>query len=111
MAEGRLLGQVAIITGASRGIGRACAEALAAEGAGVLLLARDLGAVEMVAATLRAKGCSALAVAGDVRDEHTLATVVDAAEEELGPVTLLVNNAGTPGPVGAEWQLDPETWW
>lgn len=92
---GRLAGQVALVTGASRGIGRACALALAAEGAKVGLLARSPEALGLVLREVEASGGRARAVVADVTDEGLVAPVFDELERELGPVSVLVNNAGT----------------
>ena len=93
----RLEGQVAIVTGAGKGIGRACALALAQAGADVALAARTKADLEAVAA-IRALGRRALVVPTDVADEAALDTLVERTCAELGPVSLLVNNAGGSGP-------------
>ncbi len=92
---GRLGGQVAIVTGASRGIGRAIAEALVAEGAGVLIIARAPGPLAEAQRTLVRPGVGVEALAGDVSDEAFVAQAFRMAEEHLGPVDVLVINAGT----------------
>jgi 3-oxoacyl-[acyl-carrier protein] reductase len=89
-----LTGQVAIVTGASRGIGRAAAVAFAAEGASVVLAARDAGALDANVAEIVAAGGRALAVPTDVADEASVASLFARAEEAFGPVTTLVNAAG-----------------
>ena len=108
---GILDGQVALVTGAGRGFGRAIAERLAAEGARVALLSRSLGQLEEVASAMRAGGATACAVAGDVTDPHSVDHAIHAVEHELGPVDLLVSNAGVPGPFGPLWEADPDEWW
>jgi NAD(P)-dependent dehydrogenase (short-subunit alcohol dehydrogenase family) len=89
-----LAGQVAIITGASRGIGRAAAFAFAAEGASVVLAARDANALTATADAIVAAGGRALAVAMDVASEADVAALFAATEATYGPVTILVTAAG-----------------
>ncbi len=87
--------QVALVTGASRGIGRAIARQLGAEGYAVCinyLTHRDLA--QELAEQMRAAGQMAIAVQADVADRTAVETMVRTAASELGPVTLLVNNAG-----------------
>lgn len=93
-----LAGQVALVTGAGKGIGRACALALAEAGADVALAARTQADLEAVAAEVRALGRRALPIACDVADEAARAALVERTVAELGRLTLLVNNAGGAGP-------------
>ncbi|OYX62354.1 MAG: hypothetical protein B7Y88_14415 [Sphingomonadales bacterium 32-64-17] len=104
-------GQVALVSGAGRGFGRAIAERLASEGARVALLSRSLEQLEDVAGAIRASGGEALPLACDVTDRASIEAAVRAAQEGLGPVDLLVNNAGIPGPFGPIWEVDPDEWW
>ncbi len=90
----RLAGKVAVITGASAGIGRASAFALAGEGARLVLTARRHGRLDEVAAQVHAAGGDATTVAGDAREEETVKRTVAAALETFGGIDILINNAG-----------------
>jgi NAD(P)-dependent dehydrogenase (short-subunit alcohol dehydrogenase family) len=96
---GRLAGQVAIITGASSGIGRAAAELFAAEGARLVIGARRAGELEDVAANIRASGGDAVALAGDVRSEDYAKALVALAVQRHGRLDIAFNNAGTLGEI------------
>lgn len=103
--------QVAIVTGAGRGFGRAIAMRFAAEGAAVTVTARTQQQLDAVAAEIATAGGRALAIAGDVTSQRDVAHVVAMTEARFGPATLLVNNAGVPGPFGPIWAVDPKAWW
>jgi NADP-dependent 3-hydroxy acid dehydrogenase YdfG len=90
----RLDGKTILITGASAGIGRACALALAREGANLVLTARREPRLEELAAAVRKAGGRATWVTGDARDEQTAVRCVAAATGEFGRLDILVNNAG-----------------
>jgi len=91
-----LKGQVALVTGASAGLGKRFARTLAASGAKVALTARRLERLEQLAAEIKASGGEAMPLQLDVTDAEQLKAVVGQAQDKLGPVTILVNNAGIP---------------
>jgi len=90
-----LNGRTALVTGASRGLGRAMAEALAAAGADVVCASSRPGGADETAAAVRAHGRRAWQVAADLSDRAAVRALVDAVEREAGAVDVLVNNAGT----------------
>jgi NAD(P)-dependent dehydrogenase (short-subunit alcohol dehydrogenase family) len=89
-----LVGETALVTGATRGIGREAALALARAGANVAAGCRDRDAGEGLAAEIRALGVRGAAVSMDLTDFASIPAAVDAAEAALGPLSILVNNAG-----------------
>lgn len=104
-----LAGQAALVTGASSGLGRATAQALARAGARVALLARSAPDLEDLAEALERHGAAGLPVGCDLADAGGLERAVDRVRRELGPVRVLVNAAATdaPGPVS---ELAVEAW-
>lgn len=97
---------VALVTGGGRGIGRAIAQRLASDGMRVAVAARSKHEVEDVA-----RAIGALPLVLDVTDRHAVASVVELIEGELGPIDLLVNNAGIAEPGGPAWERGIDEWW
>ena len=99
----QLKGRTALVTGASSGLGRHFALTLAAAGANVVLTARRIDRLKETAGEITASGGKAFAVALDVADAGAISAAFDAAEEALGPASILVNNAGV---ANSGWFLD-----
>lgn len=97
-----LKGCVALVTGASRGIGRATADALVREGARVAVCARTPEALELTAAALRREGGEVVSAVADVGREGDIETLIGLAMDRWGRLDVLVNNAGGPSPGGFE---------
>jgi 3-oxoacyl-[acyl-carrier protein] reductase len=111
MATGRLVGQAALITGASRGIGRGIALEMAREGADVVVnYRRDKAAAESTAQEVRSIGRRAVIGEADVGDFDAVLRLVDLAARELGGIDIVVANSGVasrPGPIAT---MDPKEW-
>src|SRR5512132_2645569 len=105
-----LRGQVAIVTGGGRGLGRAVAEALAGLGASVVLASRNAPELDEVVGAIRKAGGRALAQTADVSDERQVEELVLATERWVGPATILVNNAGMAEPMAPLALSDPALW-
>jgi NAD(P)-dependent dehydrogenase (short-subunit alcohol dehydrogenase family) len=107
----KLAGKVAVVTGGGRGIGKAIARAFAAEGAQLVLAARSEQQLESTAVELRREtGVRCLAHRCDVSDPGQVQRLVDAARAALGRIDVLVNSAGTYGPIGLLTDCDPDAW-
>lgn len=104
-----LNGKIALVTGAGKGIGRAIALALAAEGVQVGLMARTLSDVQEVAATIGNMGGRAAFATADVSDRAQVEAAISRISTELGPIDILINNAGM-GTFGNFLELEPEVW-
>ena len=109
MADGRFDGRVAIVTGAGRGIGRAIAERLAADGASVVVGDLDDAAADETVAAIEAAGGQALAVHVDVTRPDDVAALAAAATDRFGRIDILVNNAGILRSTMAA-EVSPEEW-
>lgn len=86
--------EIILVTGASQGLGRQFTRVLSAHGAAVVLAARQTAKLESLADEIRGKGGRAVAVQMDVTDTSSIARAIDDAEAQLGPVSVLINNAG-----------------
>lgn len=104
-----LAGQVAVVTGASGGLGAHFARVLAGHGAAVAVCARRLELVEALAEELRATGARAMALRLDVAEAETIGPALDQVEAALGPVSVMVNNAGVGGE-GLALDISIEAW-
>ncbi|WP_298962107.1 SDR family oxidoreductase [uncultured Roseibium sp.] len=105
-----LSGQVALVTGASRGIGAAAARSLAKYGAKVVLAARSSADIEQIADDIRKNGGDAAAVTCDVADYGDMEKAVQFALDTFGDISILVNNAGVIEPISRIETSDPEAW-
>ncbi len=103
-------GQVAIVTGGGRGLGRATAVGLAALGASVVVASRNAPELDEVVKAIRKAGGRALAQTADVSDDRQVQELVLAAERWVGPATVLVNNAGMAEPLSLLARSDPALW-
>lgn len=101
-------GQGTLITGASRGLGRALAEQLAARGARVALVAREAGPLRDVVAAIRGRGGEAHAVAGDISDKSAIHRIAGQAQGLVGEIGIAIHNASTLGPTPLRLLLDTE---
>ena len=105
----KLDGQTVLVTGASRGLGRSIALAMAEEGASVVLAARDTAALDTVAGLIEQLGCRALVIPCDIRDATAVRTLADHTLREFGQVDSVVNSAGV-GLCGPLIDTTPSEW-
>lgn len=105
-----LQGKIAIVTGASSGIGRATAKLFAKEGAKVIAGARRKADLDTLVAEIALMGGKAIAIPGDVRDEEFSRALVEMAVDQFGGLDIAFNNAGTLGPMGPTQDVTEEAW-
>ena len=108
--SGRLEGRIALITGASRGIGAAVARFMAREGAHVIATARTQGGLEEMDDSIRAFGGSATLFPADLTDGDVIDQMAVAIHERFGRIDILVGNAGILGPLSPMSHIDPPAW-
>src|SRR5215472_9370019 len=105
-----LAGRIALVTGASRGIGQATALALARAGAHVVALARTVGGLEELDDAIRAVGGTATLVPLDLKDTPGIARLAAALSERYGRLDVLICNAGILGPLSPLGHVEPKAW-
>jgi 3-oxoacyl-[acyl-carrier protein] reductase len=105
----QLAGKTALIFGGSRGIGRGIADAMAAEGVAVAIVARTQATIDSSVVEIKARGGKAIGVSADLSTWATVESAIGAARRALGPIDILVNNSGGPPPSGA-LGVKPEVW-
>jgi 3-oxoacyl-[acyl-carrier protein] reductase len=105
----QLKGKTALVFGGSKGIGRGIAEALAAEGVAVAIVARTQETIDRTVSEMTARGGRAIGIAADLANWSSIEAAVKSAREQLGPIDILVNNSGGPPPSGVVG-VKPEVW-
>jgi 3-oxoacyl-[acyl-carrier protein] reductase len=102
--------EVAVVTGGGRGLGRTIAQSLARAGAEVAVVARSENELAETEAIIRRQAGRVVALPADVTERAAVEGVVRETEQRLGPITVLVNNAGTCSAIGPVWEVDPDRW-
>jgi 3-oxoacyl-[acyl-carrier protein] reductase len=105
----QLQGKTALVFGGSKGIGRGIAEALAAEGVAVAIVARTQATIDTAVSEMTARGGRAIGIAADLANWASIESAVKSARNQLGPIDILVNNSGGPPPSGVVG-VKPEVW-
>lgn len=107
----RLKDRVALVTGGGRGIGRTIAQTLARAGASVAVLSRSPEELSETVRLVQRDGGRAASYPADVTDEQAIQKAIHEIEQSLGPIDVLVNNAGTPKPLAPFAETDVNEWW
>lgn len=105
----QLAGKTAIVFGGSKGIGRGIANAMAAEGVAVAVIARTQSTIDAAVADIKSRGGKAIGIAADLATWPTVESAINEARRALGPIDIVVNNSGGPPPSGA-LGVKPEVW-
>lgn len=105
----QLKGKTALVFGGSKGIGKGIADALAAEGVAVAIVARTQETIDRAVSEMTARGGRAIGIAGDLTNWASIEAAVKSARAQLGPIDILVNNSGGPPPSGVVG-VKPEVW-
>jgi NAD(P)-dependent dehydrogenase (short-subunit alcohol dehydrogenase family)/ubiquinone/menaquinone biosynthesis C-methylase UbiE len=106
-----LRGHVVLVTGGGRGVGRLLARTLAEAGATVALIARSSDELATTVEQIQDAGGVAVAASADVTDETAVTAALAQLRAQLGPVDMLINNAGINGPMGVLWETESAEWW
>src|SRR5665647_3798894 len=101
-----LAGQTVLVTGGSKGIGRAICLALAMEGANIIIASRNESKIKAIVDKLKKMGCKALAIQADVRNEEDVRHLISRTVDEYGRLDILINNAG----VANKKRLEEKLW-
>ena len=106
-----LAGQVAVVTGGGRGLGRVMAQTLAQAGAIVVVVARSVRELHETVSLIEQNGGKASSFSIDVTDQQAVSQMSSEIKQQFGHVDLLVNNAGVNAPIDPIWKVDAEVWW
>ena len=99
------------MTGGGRGVGRLLARTLAEAGAAVALIARSSDELASTVEQIQDAGGVAVSASADVTDETAVTAALAQLRAQLGPVDILINNAGINGPMGVMWETESADWW
>lgn len=111
MTEATLKHQTVVVTGGSRGLGRAFAQALATAGARVAIIARNAEKLTETVRLIASANGQVLSVTADVTNDIAVRHAIDEIERSFGPVDWLVNNSSVMSPPGMDWEVDSYAWW